>query len=141
MSIVTAAYHCPTELTFVDADDLDNIVHFTAPSKRQPGKVNTVGLDILTGETHCDCKGAECGRECWHQTLVQAAWDGHSAVLLAGRLNDDQLWAAGRKARAMCRAYRASCGRCLPLDQVTLLACRSVYWARRAGADTLALAA
>ena len=131
MSIQSASFHCPTELTFVDADDLLNIAHFSAPSKSAANKVNTVGLDIITGETFCTCKGAECGRECWHQTLVRAAWDGHSARVLASRYNDEQLQAAGRKASAMCGIYRQRISRCLPADQVALLACRAEYRARR----------
>lgn len=131
MSARTAAFHCPTELTFVDADDLLNLVHFSAPSKTSPDTLNIVGLDVITGETFCNCKGAECGRECWHQTLVTAAWEGHPARLLAGRYNDDQLTVAGRKALAMCTAYRARIGRTLPDDATTLVACRCAYRARR----------
>lgn len=140
MSARTAAFHCPSELKFVDADDLLNIVHFSAPSKTTPGTLNIVGLDVITGETHCSCTGALCGRECWHATLVQAAWDGHSARLLAGRMNDDQLTVAGRKARAMCNVYRARIGRALPDDATTLLACRTVYYGRRALAAAVGVA-
>jgi hypothetical protein len=132
MSIITAAYHCPTELVFVDADDLLNVVHFSAASKSNPSRVNTVALDVVTGETHCDCRAAECGKECWHQTLVMAAWEGSADVAYVARLNDEQLLTAGRKARAMCRSYRARCGRCLSDDQVLLLACTTVYYARQA---------
>lgn len=131
MSARTAAFHCPTELTFLDADDLLNIVHFTAPSSRDSAIVNTVGLDVITGETFCTCTGAEFGRECWHQTLVRAAWDGHSARLLAARMSDDQLTVAGRKALAMCNVYRARINRPLPDDATTLVACRCEYRARR----------
>lgn len=131
MSIVTAAYHCPTELTFVDADDLLNIVHFSAPSKTAKGKVNVVGLDVITGETHCTCRAAEVGKECWHQTLAQAAWDGHQARRLARRYTNEQLHAAGRKALAMCNIYRQRIARCLPADQLALLAARCEYRARR----------
>lgn len=140
MSYATAAYHCPTELAFVDADDILNIVHFAVASKSDPATPNIVGLDIITGETHCSCKGAECGRECWHQTLVQAAWDGHAARALAARYNGEQLATAARKALAMCNAYRARSGRCLPSDQVALLACRAEY-RRRRGVLPTALAA
>ena len=131
MTAQTAAYHCPTELQFMEADDLLNIVHFAAPSKSAAHKVNLVGLDIITGETFCTCKGAECGLECWHQTLVRAAWEGHTARVLASRYTADQLTVAGRKALAMCTIYRRRCGRCLPADQVALLAARCEYRARR----------
>lgn len=131
MSYTTAAYHCPTELTFLDADDLLNIAHFAAPSKSDPRKTNVVALDIITGETHCTCRAAECGLDCWHQTLAQAAWDGHSARRLASRYTAEQLATAGRKAHAMCAIYRRRAGRCLPDDQVALLAARCEYRARR----------
>ena len=90
-----------------------------------------MALDILTGATHCDCKAAECGRECWHQTLAPAAWDGHSARILAGKYDADQLHRAGRKAHRMCRIYRERIGRCFPVDQLALLVCRA-EWRRRA---------
>ena len=140
MSYATAAYHCPTELAFVDADDILHIVHFAVASKTDPATPNIVALDVLTGETHCSCKGAQCGRECWHQTLAMAAWEGHPTRVLAGKYNDDQLSAAGRKAHTMCTVYRARCGRCLPDDQIALVACRCAYRARR-GVVAHALAA
>jgi len=57
----TAAWHCPSELAFLDADDLLNVVHYAAPSKSRPGDANIVALDVLTGATLCNCRAAETG--------------------------------------------------------------------------------
>jgi len=107
MSVATAAYHEPAELTYLSADDTNNLVHFQAASaSKANGPWNTVGLDVLTGETHCTCEGAEANRECWHQTLVQPAWDAHSARQLARQYTADQLVKVGTKAARMVRVYR-----------------------------------
>lgn len=133
MSFVTAAEHCITELEYVSADDLLNIVHYRAASKSGTnGQYNYVGLDVVTGDTHCGCKGAECGKTCWHMTLAQAAWDAHPARALASGYTDEQLTRAGHKAANMCRVYRRRTWRVLPADQVALLACRVEYRARQA---------
>jgi hypothetical protein len=136
----TARFHCPTELAFVDANEIENIVHFAAPSKTTTGKTNTVALDVLTGATHCSCRAAECGLPCWHQALAMSAWNGHETRLLVGKFNDAQLQAAGTKAHRMCRVYRARIWRCLPDDMIMLLACRCEY-RRRRGVPVSALAA
>lgn len=122
----TSLHHCPTELRYHSADDTLNVAYFVADSKSAPGKVNVIGLDVLTGESHCSCRAAECGRACWHAALVQAAWDGHCARALAAYFGADQLAQAERKAASMIAAYRARCGRVLPSDQLILLACRSM---------------
>jgi hypothetical protein len=133
--VSSAAYHCPTELTFIRADDLHNTVTYSAASKSEPGKRHSVSLDLQTGETFCTCRAAECGRRCWHVELVRAAWEGHEASLLASRMNDDQLVKAGRKALRMTLVYRRRGYRVLPTDQATLLACRDV-WRKRHPAPT-----
>jgi len=127
----TARFHCPSELTFLDADDLLNVVHYSAPSKSRPGDANVVALDVLSGATLCNCKAAETGHGCWHQTLAMSAWNGHETRVLASRFNDAQLQAAGAKANRMCRVYRRRIWRCLPDDQTMLLACRCEYRRRR----------
>lgn len=134
MSARTAAMHDHTELEFVSADDLANVVTFRARSASKVGHYNTVSLDIATGETLCDCRAAEFGRECWHADLIPAAWLDHEAVRLARRHTDAQLAAAGRKAARMCRVYRSRSWRVLPDDQLALLACRTVYRERWAPA-------
>jgi len=103
------------------------VVHYSAPSKSRPGDANVIGLDILTGATCCNCRAAETNHQCWHATLVQAAWDGHPARILAARFNDDQLQASGRKAAHMTAWARHRRCRVHPLDQLNLLAARSEY--------------
>lgn len=73
--------HCPSELTFHSANVGLGIVYFVADSASKPGEYNVVGLDVETGESHCSCRAGEVGRDCWHRSLVQAAWDGHRARL------------------------------------------------------------
>lgn len=134
MSAATAAQHTIAELQYVAADDINNVVTFRSRSASRPGQYNTTQLDIVTGETLCDCRGAECGKECWHVDLIAAAWLAHEAVVLARRYNDQQLSAAGRKAANMCAVYRRRCFRVLPDDQLALLACRTAYRERWAPA-------
>jgi len=128
--LTSSLWHEPNELTYVDADDKLNVVHLSAPSKSRPGDANIVALDILTGATLCNCKASECGKPCWHQALVQAAWDGHPARVLAARYSDAQLEAAGSKAAHMCAWARHRRFRVHPLDQLNLLAARAEYRAR-----------
>lgn len=123
--------HSPAELRYLDADDRTNIVHFTAPSASVPGKLNTVGLDVLTGETHCSCRAAETGHTCWHQSLVSAAWEATPAMCEARWLNDDRLARYGRKAVNMISIYRERCGRALPMDVLNLLSARCEYRRRQ----------
>lgn len=131
MSFASAAHHEPADLIFVSADDIHNTVTFQAASaSRANGPWNTIVLDVLTGESLCNCKGAEANRECWHATLVRAAWDGHPARVLASRYTDDQLVAAGTKAARMCRVYRRRSWRVLPADAVALVACRDIFLTR-----------
>lgn len=135
MSMTTARQHHPSELTFAGADDITNTVHFTAPSKGTPGKVNTVALDTVSGSIHCDCTGAACGRSCWHGAWVSAAWSNHEARQLARRYTSAQLLKTGRKLAHMCATYRARIWRCVPQDQVMLVAARCEYRERAALAE------
>ena len=142
--VTSSLLHCPSELRYHSADDVLGVVYFVADSASAPGLVNVIGLDVLSGEVHCSCRAAECGRDCWHASLVQAAWDGHQARILAARYNDDQLATIGHKAETMCRIYRLRIGRCPPADALTLLACRAETQARQVAAlvaDDLALVA
>jgi hypothetical protein len=132
MSYVTAADHCPTELEFVSADDVLNIVTYRAISRSGAnGAYNHASLDVHTGETHCSCKAAATGRECWHVTLLPAAFDAHPARTLAARYTSEQLLAAGTKAARMVRVYRRRTWRVLPADQVAVVACRAEWFRRR----------
>jgi len=123
----SSLWHCPSELAFVDACDLTNVVHFSAPSKSRPGDANISALDILTRATFCNCRASETGHRCWHQELVQAAWDGHPARILSARYSDDQLNTAGRKAAHLTAWARGRRFRVHPLDQLALVACRDEY--------------
>lgn len=138
MSAKTLVNHHPRELRFVGADDITGIVAFTAASKSTPGKVNTVSLDTTTGERHCDCTGAESGKVCWHLDWVAAAWEAHETRRLARAMTTAQLLAAGRKARHMCDVYRARIWRCVPADQVMLVAARCEWRERAALAERAA---
>jgi hypothetical protein len=141
MSFTTASHHCITELTFTGADDVLNIVHFRSLSaSRTNGEWNHTSLDIVGGATLCTCKGFETGRECWHCTLILAAWQAHPARTLAAGYNGEQLLRAGQKAANMLRVTRRRTWRVLPADQVALLACRDEYL-RRTRAEREATAA
>ncbi len=74
MSARTAPQHTATALAFVAADHVTGIVAFAAPSTHDAGRVNIVALDTTNGDIYCTCKGAECGRRCWHVEHVRAAW-------------------------------------------------------------------
>lgn len=133
MSFTTAQFHCPTELEYVSANDVQNYVTFRAVSKSgATGGYNYVSLDIITGESLCGCKGAECGKVCWHRTLVQAAFNAHPVRLEVTNYTDEQLLRAGHKAANMLRVTRRRTWRVLPADQIRLLACRVEYRARAA---------
>ncbi len=147
MSIRTAAHHCPSELTLVACDDTTGIVAFAAPSRHEAGRTNHVALDTTNGAIHCDCTGAACGQECWHATLVVAAWERTEAAHIARMLSPVALLNQGRKHAFMVATYKARTGRALVDDVLILLAAR-YEWRRRVrlgvivgGADALPLAA
>lgn len=133
MSATTLTRHHPSELTFAGADDILNVVHFTAPSRGTAGKVNTVSLDTVSGAIHCDCTAATVGTSsCWHGDWVSAAWANHEARQLARRFTSGQLMQTGRKLAHMCKTYRARVWKCVPQDQVMLVAARCEYRERAA---------
>jgi len=100
-----------------------------------------VSLDIISGESFCDCRAAETGHACWHRELVMSAWNMHPARELAAKFTDQQLSAAGSKAGHMCRWARHRRFRVLPADQLTLLSCRCEYRARHLAALVAEVAA
>lgn len=71
MSVATVASHSAAELTFVREDG--DLLTLRAPSASRPGHHNHTTYDLTTGEAHCDCRGAECGRRCWHLDHLAAA--------------------------------------------------------------------
>jgi len=139
MSARTAAQHTPAELTFVSCDHVTGIVTYAAPSKHEAGRTNHVALDTTNGATHCDCRGAECGRQCWHQDLIAAAWSLSPAMQQVRWLTDEQLVRFGKKARSMTASYLTRAGRVLPADALSLVAARSEWRGRVARAATAAL--
>lgn len=70
----SAAAHAPDELTFVALDDAGEIAYFRSASKSHADRPNVTAIEIMTLDTFCFCKGAECGRTCWHVAHVTAAW-------------------------------------------------------------------
>jgi hypothetical protein len=132
MSYTSASQHCPTELVFVDADDITNVVTYRSASYSRPGAEHTTTLNTRTGERTCTCTGCAHGRECWRVTLIAAAWEGHPARVLARQYTAKQLRAAGDKHRNMIAIYRNRCWRTLPADRVGLVACRQEFRERRA---------
>ncbi len=69
-----ALLHTPDELTFVTLDAAGEIAYFRSASKSHADRPNVTAIEIMTLETFCFCKGAECGRTCWHVVHIAAAW-------------------------------------------------------------------
>jgi len=130
MSFETAKYHCPSELEFVNADDRHNEVTYRTASYSQPGGWYTTTLNVLTGERTCSCFGAKRG-ECFHITLVAAAWNGHPARAQARRYSAGDLLRAGAKARNGIAVCRARTWATLLEDRISVVACRQ-EWRERA---------
>jgi len=141
MSALTAPQHTAAELTFVFCDHVTGLVAFAAPSKHDASRTNVVSLDTTNGDVHCTCKGAECGRRCWHADHVHAAWLASPAMLRVRWLSDAGLVRHGRKVRAMVAIYAACAGRILPADALALVAARHEWRLRAARAAALAPAA
>lgn len=133
MSARTAPLHTPAELALASCDDVTGIVAFVVRSRHDATRVNTVSLDTQTGTIHCDCRGAECDKACWHADLVVAAWERTQAAHISRMLSPVALYNQSRKALTMVTIYRDRCGRALPDDVLTLVASR-YEWRRRAAA-------
>lgn len=131
MSTLTAPLHTPAELSFHGCDDHTGIVAFVAPSEHDAARVNTTALDTLTGAIHCDCRGAECHRACWHADHITAAWLASPAMRAVRWLTTDQLLRYGLHHAGLVATYRARIGRALPADLVAVTAARC-EWRRRA---------
>ncbi len=131
MSTATARLHGPAELTLLGCDDRTNIAVFQAASAHDARRTNTCALDLVTGKLLCDCRGAECGKQCWHADHVLAAWRRTPAAIVARRLSDTALCNLGKKSAVMIATYRARIGRPLQ-DDVTALVAARWEWRRRA---------
>lgn len=72
MSARTVAQHTADELAYHSA--CHEIAVFSSASASRPGARNFTYRDTVTGGAHCECKGAECGRQCWHLDWLESAW-------------------------------------------------------------------
>lgn len=138
MSARTAPRHTPSELALLGCDETTGIVAFVARSRHDAGRVNTVSLDTTNGAIFCDCKGADCGRACWHADLVVAAWLASPALAQVRWLTGAQLYRYGRKHRLCVDTYRARTGRVRADDALALVAARYEWRARAAAASPVA---
>ena len=98
MTARTAAQHTAAELTYHGTSG--EIAVFSADSASRPDARNFTYRDTVTGDAHCECRGAECGRRCWHLDWLETAWImTHVAPFVAG-LDAAALCATGRAAGA-----------------------------------------
>jgi len=111
-----------------------------ARSRHDATRVNTVGLDTATGAIFCDCKGADCGRTCWHMDHIAAAWLASPAMQQVRWLTGAQLRRHGMKHRLCVDTYRTRANRARPDDMLALVAAR-YEWRKRAAVAAPPLAA
>jgi hypothetical protein len=123
MSARTAALHTPDELTYHGMRG--EVAVFSAKSASRPGERNVIVRDVVTGESHCDCTGAECGRRCWHADWLETAWIMTQVAPFVASLGDDALLATGTAAKA-----RMDDGSATVTDITTYYQCR-VEWRKR----------
>ena len=124
MSAKTVALHTPDEMTYHGLRG--DVAVFSAPSASKPGQRNVIVRDVTTGEHHCDCRGADCGRRCWHADWLETAWIMTQVAPFVATLSDDELLAAGIAAKA-----RIDDGSATVTDITTYYQCR-VEWRERA---------
>lgn len=130
MSARTAARHTADELTYHGIRG--EFAVFSATSASKPGKHNIIVRDVVTGQFHCDCKGAECGRRCWHADLLETAWLMREVAPFVAALADDELAATAVAARARHEAVGGT-----RTDMIVYLQCRA-EWRQRGAARPLA---
>ena len=131
MSAKTAARHTPDELTFHGIRD--EVAVFSAASASRKNERNVIVRDILTGEAHCDCRGAEMGRTCWHMDWLETAWLMTQVAPFVATLADDELCATGEAAK-----LRMARGDSTVTDLITYYQCRVEYRARASARAILA---
>lgn len=102
MSAATMAQHKPTELTYHGTRD--DVAIFSAPSTSRAGARNVIVRDVATGEAHCECRAAECGRQCWHLDWIETAWAMVQVAPFIASLDDAALVATGAAAARRCAA-------------------------------------
>ncbi len=109
MTARTAPAHTPTELTFVALDDAGEIAYFRSASASHAARPNVTAIEIVTLDTFCFCKGAECGRTCWHLDHIAAAWRAVAYRVRCERMDLPTLEAHGHSlARYVLDAERAN---------------------------------
>jgi len=127
MTARTAAQHTAAELTYHGTSG--EIAVFSAASASRPGARNFTYCDTVTGETHCECRGAECGRRCWHLDWLETAWIMTRVAPFVASLNAAALCATGTAAGA-----RLADGSASVTDIAIYYQCRVEYRRRRAAA-------
>jgi len=104
----SALLHTPDELTFVALDDTGEIAYFRSASKSHADRPNVTAIEIMTLDTFCFCKGAECGRTCWHVVHIAAAWRAVAYRVRCARMDLADLEAHGHSlAKYVLDAERA----------------------------------
>ena len=126
MSAKTAPQHTPDELTYHGTSH--EIAVFTSASASRPGERNFTYRDVITGESYCECKGAECGRRCWHLDWLETAWIMVAVAPFVAALDAAALCATGTAAGARVKA-----GTFTVTDLAVYHQCRA-EWRRRKAA-------
>ncbi len=127
MATRTAAQHTADELAYHGTSG--EIAVFSSASASRPGARNFTYRDIVTGEAHCECRGAECGRRCWHLDWLETAWIMTRVVPFVASLDAAALCATGSAARS-----RLSDGSATVTDIAVYYQSRVEYRRRRAAA-------
>lgn len=125
MSAKTAALHTADELTFHGIRG--EVAVFSAKSASKPGTHNVIVRDIVTGEAHCECQGAACGRRCWHLDWLETAWLMTQVASFVATLDRAALCATGTAAKA-----RLDDGSATVTDIAVYYQCRAEYRRRKA---------
>ncbi len=126
MSARTVAQHTADELAYHGTSG-EIAVFSSAALAGRPGARNFTYRDTVTGEAHCACRGAECGRRCWHLDWLETAWVMSRVAPFVAALDAAALCATGTAAGARLAAGSASV-----TDIAVYHQCRAEYRRRRA---------
>ncbi len=132
MSARTVAQHTPDELAYHGTSG--EIAVFSSASASRPDARNFTYRDTVTGEAHCACRGAECGRRCWHLDWLETAWIMSRVASFVAALDAAALCATGTAAGARLAGGSASV-----TDLAVYHQCRAEYRRRRAVAPAPAV--
>lgn len=131
MSARTAAQHTPDELTFHGISG--EIAVFSSASASLPGTRNFTYRDVITGEVYCECKGAACGRQCWHRDWIHTAWAMTQVAAFVASLAAAALCSVGEAA-----GEKVACGGATVTDTAVYYQCRVEYRRRQAASALIA---